>query len=74
MGSWKPQWTYLAALLFGFLDALQFRIQAAMMGLPVQFLQMVPYLGAIAVLVLASRWKRKLAPEALGVPYIRGQR
>jgi simple sugar transport system permease protein len=41
------------------------------------FLQMLPYLFTIVVLIIGSRGalrKRLGAPAALGIPYIRGER
>jgi simple sugar transport system permease protein len=71
MGNWKPHWVYLATFLFGLLDALQFEFQVSAVNVPIQFLQMIPYAGAIGALVVISKWKRGGAPTALGVPYER---
>lgn len=49
-----PIFTFLASLLFGFADALGFRIQLEAFGLPPTLLQMFPYVLAIVVLVAAS--------------------
>lgn len=58
-GGMKPGPTFFACLLFGFCDALQFRLQGY--GAPPQIVQMLPY--AIVVLTLAlvaARSKRKI--------------
>ena len=70
---WKPAQALLGALLFGFFDALQLRLQQAGTGaLPYQVYLMLPYLLAIVALVFASR--RASAPQALMRPYIPGER
>jgi general nucleoside transport system permease protein len=52
-GKWKPLPTALACLLFGFADAVQIRLQGveAWGGhpVPVQFIQILPYLVTILV-------------------------
>ena len=70
---WQPGKALLGAMLFGFFDALQLRLQQADAGgLPYQLYLMLPYVLAIAALVLASR--RASAPQALMKPYIAGER
>jgi len=70
---WKPGQALLGALLFGFFDALQLRLQQANAGgLPYQVYLMLPYLLSIAALVVASR--RARAPQALMRPFIAGER
>ena len=70
---WKPGKALLGALLFGFFDALQLRLQQADSGgLPYQIYLMLPYLLSIAALIVASR--RATAPQALMKPYIAGER
>lgn len=53
-GQWKPLPTLLACLFFGFADALQIQLQSTtVMGfaIPVQFIQALPYLVTLFVLV-----------------------
>ena len=70
---WKPGKALLGALLFGFFDALQLRLQQADSGgLPYQLYLMLPYLLSILALIIASR--RATAPQALMKPYIAGER
>ena len=74
---WNPLRAALGAYLFGGVEAGQFRLQGA--GVPVSsfFLNMLPYLFTIAVLVLATREaaRRRLGgPAALGRPYAREER
>jgi len=57
LGAAAPRWVVLAALLFGFADAVANRMQT--LGLPVQFILMVPYALTIVVLLLAAvPWSR----------------
>jgi len=75
--SWRPGKALLGALLFGFFDALQLRLQQAGGGvlgidLPYQFYLMLPYAMAIVALVLVAR--RAAYPQALMKPYRKGER
>jgi ABC-type uncharacterized transport system permease subunit len=75
--SWRPGKALLGAVLFGFFDALQLRLQQAGGGLfgvdiPYQFYLMLPYAMAIAALVLVAR--RAAYPQALMKPYRKGER
>lgn len=70
-GRWKPVPTLLACLLFGFVDALQGRLQGVAFPLigeiPVQFTMMLPYV--MTVVILAGFAGRMQAPRASGIPY-----
>lgn len=58
-GAAVPRWVVLAALLFGFADAVANRMQT--LGLPVQFVLMVPYvLTIVALLTVTVPWSRLL--------------
>jgi len=72
---WKPQRAIWAAYLFGGIDSLQIRLQAAGVAIPVDLISMFPYLATVVVLVFLSRGaflKRVGAPAALGISYERG--
>jgi simple sugar transport system permease protein len=75
---WNPYRALLGALLFGGVNAIQFRLQAAGTTIPAPFLNMLPYLFTIIVLTLVTVYesvsKRIGAPAALGLPYVRGER
>ena len=67
--SWKPWRALLGAYLFGGITALQLRLQAAGVDVPVEILAMSPYLVTIIVLVIMSSDKNRAAlnaPAALG--------
>ena len=68
-GGWKPMGILLAAMLFGFADALQLRLQLLLPNIPYQFLAMLPY---ICTLVTLSIWgKKNQGPKAAGKEYMR---
>jgi ABC-type uncharacterized transport system permease subunit len=71
LGQRHPAWLLGAALLFGAADALQLRAQLLGIGVPFQFLLMLPYV--LTMIVLAGFVRRTDAPAALGVTYQRGQ-
>jgi general nucleoside transport system permease protein len=67
LGKWHPGGVLIAALCFGFVDALQLRLQSFDVGKGFHFLIMLPYIcGLIAVSGIIGR---RYAPAALGVPY-----
>ncbi len=73
-GGWRPIPTALACLLFGFFDALQIRLQGVEwsegFSIPVQWLQVLPYVLTLGVLIgMGSRKKGARPPRSLGLPY-----
>jgi simple sugar transport system permease protein len=72
-GKWKPVPTALACLLFGFAEAVQIRLQGVSLWggkpIPIQFIQILPYL--VTILVLAGFVGRSRAPKALGIAFRR---
>jgi simple sugar transport system permease protein len=68
---WKPWPAMFACLLFGFLDALQIRLQGASLPflgqIPVQFIQALPYV--LTVILLAGFIGKAVGPKAGGIPY-----
>lgn len=75
---WNPVRAAIGAfLLFGAVDALQMRLQGIGIGLPFQFMMMIPYLTTVIVLMFASSRaarSRLGAPSELCKPYVRGER
>lgn len=75
---WNPARAALGALLFGGINAVQFRLQAAGTSVPPAFLNMLPYLATVLVLVVMTWWetlsKRVGAPAALGQAYMREEK
>lgn len=72
-GKWRPVPTAVACLLFGFADAVQIRLQGVPVWggqpIPVQFIQILPYI--VTMLVLAGFVGRSRSPKALGAPFTR---
>ncbi|HJX93667.1 MAG TPA: ABC transporter permease [Pyrinomonadaceae bacterium] len=71
-GKWRPVQTMLACLLFGFTEAVSIQMQGAVKlpsgeDIPVQFIQMVPYV--LTIVVLAGFIGSSKPPGALGIPY-----
>lgn len=67
---WKPVPAMFTCLLFGFLDALQIRLQGAQLGgieIPVQAIQALPYV--LTVVLLAGFIGKAVGPKAGGVAY-----
>lgn len=71
-GRWMPSGVLIAALLFGFTDALQLRFQVMSSNTPYQLLAMIPYLSTL--FVLAFLGIKKAGPRASGKPYFREER
>lgn len=75
-GKWTPLGAFAGAMLFGFSDVLGTRLQILggsidfidiQANVPVQFLQMVPYI--VTLVVLAGLVGRAFPPKAIGKPY-----
>ena len=67
-GRWTPVGAFLGCLLFGFFDALQIRLQGVG-AIPPQFVQMIPYV--VTMLVLVGFVGRARPPASLGKIYDR---
>lgn len=70
--SWRPGKALLGALLFGAFDAFQVRLQQIVPDVPYQIFLMMPYVLSIIALIVMSR--RAGYPQALLVPYRKGER
>lgn len=72
---WNPSRAILGAILFGGINAVQFRLQASGAEIPAPLLNMMPYIATIVVLVIITVYENRRhstgAPAALGVPYQR---
>ncbi len=66
-GRWNPLLVLAASLLIGFLEQLQFRLQAQGVAVPYEFLTALPYATALVVLVVVGRGTS--VPHALARPY-----
>jgi simple sugar transport system permease protein len=71
-GKWRPVQTMAACLFFGLTEAVTIQMQGALRmpsgdDIPVQFIQMVPYV--LTIVVLAGFIGQSRPPRALGRPY-----
>ncbi|MEW5849047.1 MAG: ABC transporter permease [Myxococcota bacterium] len=71
-GRWWPTRAWLGCLVFGLAEAVQISMQSAQTAIPSQFVQMIPYVLTLAVLVVSSGTGRM--PAALGRPFPEGAR
>jgi simple sugar transport system permease protein len=72
LGKWKPVPVMLGCLFFGFTEALAIQLQGVVKlpsgeDIPVQFIQMIPYV--LTIIVMAGFIGLSRAPKALGIPY-----
>lgn len=74
---WNPLRALVGAYIFGGIDALGLRLQVLGVMIPPFFLQMMPYIFTILVLVVVigrNRSARAESPGALGIPFDREER
>lgn len=67
LGKWRPSYALLACLFFGFMEAMQIRMQSAETFLPGQFVQALPYLTT--VVVMAGFLGHSRPPKAIGTNF-----
>ena len=67
IGKWKPVNIFFACLMFSAFEALEITLQVSDTSIPSQFIQMLPYL--ITILVLIGFIGKTKPPAADGVPY-----
>ncbi len=72
LAKWRPVPVLLACLFFGFTEAMTITIQGLIKlpsgeAIPVQFIEMIPYV--LTIIVLAGFIGTSRAPKALGIPY-----
>lgn len=72
LAKWKPIPVLFSCLFFGFTEALAIQFQGVVKlpsgeDIPVQFIQMIPYV--LTIIVLAGFIGLSRAPKALGIPY-----
>ncbi len=71
--AWRPWWVLMGSVLFGAVTILQIHAQAANIPIPSQFLNALPYLATVVVLVIISSGRatrRRGAPACLGQPFL----
>ena len=74
-GNWRPFYTFLGCLMFGFFGAVQIQLEGVdlpVVGrIPGALIQMVPYV--VTVIVLAGLMAKSVAPKAIGVPFVKSR-
>ena len=74
-GNWRPTFTFLGCLMFGFFNAVQIQLEGVdlpVVGrIPGALIQMVPYV--VTVIVLAGLMAKSVAPKAIGVPFVKSR-
>lgn len=71
MGRWDPKRIVAIAAMFSFFDALQLQLQMYNTGLPVEILQMIPFI--VGVLAIAFSKNSISAPRQLNKPYVKNK-
>ncbi|MEJ5201176.1 MAG: ABC transporter permease, partial [Anaerolineales bacterium] len=71
-GGWRPLPIFLGSLFFAGIEVLSYRVQVQNVGIPYQFLLMLPYVATILVMMLT--FKRSTTPAFLGKNYDREKR
>jgi len=73
LGKWRPWPTLFGCLLFAALDAVAIRLQGVILpglgAVPVEFVQMIPYI--MTIVLLAGFVGRAIPPKASGQPYVK---
>ena len=71
-GGWSPLTIFLGSLFFSGIEILAYRVQVAGVGIPYQFLLMLPYVATILIMVFT--FGRARVPAFLGQNYDRERR
>ncbi|MES2018255.1 MAG: ABC transporter permease [Pseudomonadota bacterium] len=74
-GNWRPAYTALGCIMFGFFSAVQIQIEGVdlpVVGrIPGSLIQMIPYV--VTVVVLAGLMAKSVAPKAIGKPFVKSR-
>lgn len=71
-GGWRPQFIVLGAAFFAGMEVLALRAQVGGIGIPHQFVGMLPFVATLIVMMFALKWTR--VPAFLGQNYDRESR
>lgn len=72
LGGWRPLYIVAGAAFFAGMDVLAQKAQVLGVGIPHQFIEMMPFVATLLVMVFAFRWARQ--PGYLGLNYDRESR
>jgi len=70
-GKWNPAGAVTASLIFGFAETLNIQFQSAGYNIPNQFIQLIPYI--LTMIVLLGVIGCSIPPAADGKPYEAGE-
>jgi len=74
-GNWRPLYTALGCIMFGFFSAVQIQMEGVDLPLvgriPGSLIQMIPYV--VTVIVLAGLMAKSIAPKAIGKPFVKSR-
>ncbi|WP_426195625.1 ABC transporter permease [Massilia sp. DWR3-1-1] len=74
-GNWRPVYTALGCIMFGFFSAVQIQMEGVDLPgvgrIPGSLIQMIPYV--VTVIVLAGLMAKSVAPKALGRPFVKSR-
>jgi simple sugar transport system permease protein len=74
-GNWRPVYTALGCVMFGFFTAVQIQLEGVDLPgvgrLPGSLIQMIPYI--VTVVVLAGLMAKSVAPKAIGKPFVKSR-
>ncbi|WP_426173331.1 ABC transporter permease [Massilia sp. TWR1-2-2] len=74
-GNWRPLYTALGCIMFGFFSAVQIQMEGVDLPLvgriPGSLIQMIPYV--VTVIVLAGLMAKSVAPKAIGKPFVKSR-
>src|SRR5690606_26821051 len=72
LAGWRPHLAIAGAAFFAGMEVLALRAQVAGIGIPHQFVLMLPFVATLIVMLFAFKWARQ--PKFLGVNYDRESR
>jgi len=74
-GNWRPLYTALGCIMFGFFNAVQVQIEGVELPgigrVPGALIHMIPYV--VTVIVLAGLMAKSVAPKAIGKPFVKSR-
>jgi simple sugar transport system permease protein len=74
-GNWRPVYTALGCIMFGFFSAVQIQMEGVDLPgvgrIPGSLIQMIPYV--VTVIVLAGLMAKSVAPKAIGKPFVKSR-
>ncbi len=74
-GNWRPMYTALGCIMFGFFNAVQVQMEGVELPVvgrvPGALIHMIPYV--VTVIVLAGLMAKSVAPKSIGKPFVKSR-